>query len=32
MEDVPKEIIERQLEHLAKADPAIADGARNASK
>lgn len=32
MEGIPKSTIERQLEHFKKADPAYADGVRNALK
>ena len=32
MAGVPKEIVDRQLKHLAKADPAYAKGVRNALK
>jgi catalase len=32
MQGVPKEIIERQLKHFAKADPAYAEGIRAALK
>jgi catalase len=30
MQGVPRDIVERQLDHFAKADPAWAEGVRNA--